>query len=122
MKQWIKAFVITIGTVVALLAVLCGIYYFNIVVWNILIALSYVVLVIHFARQLHNYFIGEVYTTVTPKDLMRHFFAELGAHEDTYSKEEKENLSRLIIELNRYNQLHNNPEERIKLVYKAGEK
>ena len=39
-----------------------------------------------------------------------------------YSKEEKENLSRLIIELNRYNQLHNNPEERIKLVYKAGEK
>lgn len=122
MKQWIKAFVITIGTVVALLAVLCGIYYFNIVVWNIVIALSYVVLVIHFARQLHNYFIGEVYTTVTAKDLMRHFFAELGAHEDTYSKEEKENLSRLIIELNRYNQLHNNPEERIKLVYKAGEK
>ena len=122
MKQWIKAFVITIGTVVALLAFLCGIYYFNIVIWNIVIALSYVVLVIHFARQLHNYFIGEVYATVTAKDLMRHFFVELGAHEDTYSKEEKENLSRLIIELNRYNQLHNNPEERIKLVYKAGEK
>lgn len=122
MKQWIKAFVITIGTVVALLAVLCGIYYFNIVVWNIVIALSYVVLVIHFARQLHNYFIGEVYTAVTAKDLMRHFLFELGAHEDTYNKEEKENLSRLIIELNRYNQLHDNPAERIKLVYKAGEK
>lgn len=74
---------------------------------------------IFFAKQIHDAFVGEVYTTVTPKDLMYYYLHELGDNEDTYNKEEKENLSRLIIELNRYNQLHNNPANRIKLIYES---
>lgn len=74
---------------------------------------------VYFAKQIHDNIVGEVYTTVTPKDLMYYYLHELGDNEDTYNKEEKENLSRLIIELNRYNQLHNNPANRIKLMYKS---
>lgn len=74
---------------------------------------------IFFAKQIHDTFIGEVYTTVTPKDLMYYYLQELSGNEDTYNKEERENLARLIIELSRYNQLHNNPANRIKLMYES---
>lgn len=72
-----------------------------------------------FAKQIHDAFAGEVYTTVTPKDLMYYYLQELSGNEDTYNKEERENLARLIIELSRYNQLHNNPANRIKLMYES---
>lgn len=122
LKQWIKAVAAVIGIFVVIMAILSSMYNLCKPLWIVVIILIYVICIVDFTRQLHNGFTGEVYTTVTAKDLMRHFLFELGANEDTYNKEEKENLSRLIIELNRYNQLHDNPAERIKLVYKAGEK
>lgn len=122
MKQWIKAVAAVIGIFVVIMAILSGMYNLCKPLWIVVIILIYVICIVDFTRQLHNGFTGGIYATVTAKDLMRHFLFELGVHEDTYNKEEKENLSRLIIELNRYNQLHDNPAEQIKLVYKAGEK
>lgn len=94
-------------------------YLINAALYTSAVILFFIFSGVYFTKQIHDAFAGEVYTTVTPKDLMYYYLQELGGNEDTYNKEEKENLARLIIELSRYNQLHNNPANRIKLMYKS---
>ena len=96
-----------------------GLYLISTSLYTGVIIIFFALSAIFFAKRIHDTLIGEVYTTVTPKDPMYYYLQELIGNEDTYNKEERENLARLIIELNRYNQLHNNPANRIKLMYES---
>lgn len=119
MKDWLKATAIIIGIFVVVVGIQVGLYLISTSLYTGVTMLFFIFSAIFFAKQIHDNIVGEVYTTVTPKDLMYYYLHELGDNEDTYNKEEKENLSRLIIELNRYNQLHNNPANRIQLMYES---
>lgn len=119
MKDWLKAIAVIIGIFVVVEGIQVGLYLISTSLYMGAIIIFLALSIIFFAKQIHGNIVGEVYTTVTPKDLMYYYLHELGDNEDTYNKEEKENLGRLIVELNRYNQLHNNPANRIKLMYES---
>lgn len=119
MKEWLKTIAIVVGTFIVVIGIQVVLYLINAALYTSAVILFFIFSGVYFTEQIHDAFAGEVYTTVTPKDLMYYYLQELGGNEDIYNKEEKENLARLIIELSRYNQLHNNPANRIKLMYKS---
>ena len=119
MKEWLKTIAIVVGTFIVVIGIQVVLYLINAALYTSAVILFFIFSGVYFTKQIHDAFAGEVYTTVTPKDLMYYYLQELGGNEDIYNKEEKENLARLIIELSRYNQLHNNPANRIKLMYKS---
>ena len=119
LKEWLKTIAIVVGTFIVVIGIQVVLYLINAALYTSAVILFFIFSGVYFTKQIHDAFAGEVYTTVTPKDLMYYYLQELGGNEDIYNKEEKENLARLIIELSRYNQLHNNPANRIKLMYKS---
>ena len=119
MKEWLKTIAIVVGTFIVVIGIQVVLYLINAALYTSAVILFFIFSGVYFTKQIHDAFAGEVYTTVTPKDLMYYYLQELGGNEDIYNKEEKENLARLIIELSRYNQLHSNPANRIKLMYKS---
>ncbi|QZN92920.1 hypothetical protein KZE55_09220 [Limosilactobacillus panis] len=119
MKEWLKTIAIVVGTFIGVIGIQVVLYSINAALYTGAVILLFIFSGVCFAKQIHDAFAGEVYTTVTPKDLMYYYLQELSGNEDTYNKEERENLARLIIELSRYNQLHNNPANRIKLMYES---
>lgn len=119
MKEWLKTIAIVVGTFIGVIGIQVVLYSINAALYTGAVILLFIFSGVCFAKQIHDAFAGEVYITVTPKDLMYYYLQELSGNEDTCNKEERENLARLIIELSRYNQLHNNPANRIKLMYES---
>lgn len=89
MKEWIKTIAIIIGAFVVVVGIQVGLYLISTSLYTGVTILFFIFSAIFFAKQIHDTLIGEVYTTVTPKDLMYYYLLELGDNEDTYNKEEK---------------------------------